>query len=183
MDRSAILVVLDGLRRDALSPERTPNLWRLAQRGARFAAYHSVFPSATRVVSASTATGCLPGRHGLRGNSLALLAPDGTLHAHDAGAPGFLAERRRMLGRALDVPTLAERLAPHRGTMVFSNVSPGAALAHDPDAHGWVLHRAVSVAPGGGPADMSDVTLDAMGDARMTARFLARTNELAFWYA
>lgn len=172
MDRRAILVILDGLRRDALSPERTPNLWRLAHRGTRFGAYRSMFPSATRVVSASTATGCLPARHGLRGNSFALLAADGTLHAHDAGAPGFLAERRRLHGRALDVPTLAERLAPYGGTMVFSNVSPGAALAHDPDAHGWVLNRAVSAAPGGGPADMSDVTLDAAGDARMTARFL-----------
>jgi hypothetical protein len=155
----AVLVIMDGLRRDALSPERTANLWRLACRGTSLAAYWSVFPSATRVVSASTATGCFPARHGLRGNSLALLGPSGLLHPHDAGAPGFLAARRTLHGRALDVPTMAERLASHGGAMVFGNVSPGAALAHDPDAHGWVLHRAMSHAPGGGPADMSDVTL------------------------
>ena len=169
----AVLVILDGLRRDALDPARTPNLWRLAMRGTRFGAYTSVFPSATRVVSASTATGCLPGRHGLRGNSLALLDAEGRLHPHDAGSPRFLPARRALHGRSLDVPTLAERLAPHGGTMVFSNVSPGAALAHDPDAHGWVLHRAIAHAPGGGQAEMSDVTLDVAGDARMTARFLA----------
>ncbi len=156
----AVLVIMDGLRRDAMSPERTPNLWRLARRGTALRSYRSVFPSATRVVSACTATGCLPARHGLRGNSLALLGPDGVLRPHDAGAPGFLAARRALHGQALDMPTLAERLASHGGVMVFSNVSPGAALAHDPDAHGWLLHRAVAHSPGGGTADMSEVTLD-----------------------
>lgn len=168
----AVLVIMDGLRRDAISPDRTPNLWELTRRGTCFDAYRSMLPSATRVVSASTATGCTPARHGLRGNSFALLDPAGRLHAHDAGAPGFLAARRAMHGRSLDVPTLAERLAPHGGAMIFSNVSPGAALAHDPDAHGWLLNRVVAHAPGGGPAEMSDVTLDAAGDARMTARFI-----------
>ncbi len=171
--RHAVLVILDGLRRDAVSPERTPNLWRCMQRGTGFGAYRSVFPSATRVVSASTATGCLPGRHGLRGNSMALLDGAGRLHPHDAGHPGFLAARRALHGRALDVPTMAERLAPYGGAMVFSNVSPGAALAHDPDAHGWVLHRAVAHSPGGAAADPPAVTLDAAGDAQLTAQFLA----------
>ena len=169
---AAILVILDGLRRDAVGPERTPNLWRLTRRGTSLDAYRSVFPSATRVVSACTATGCLPSRHGLRGNSLALLGLDSKLHAHDAGAPGFLAARRALHGRSLDVPTMAERLAPYGGAMVFSNVSPGAALAHDPDGHGWVLHRVVAHAPGGGSADLPGVSLDAAGDALMTARFL-----------
>ncbi|WP_159351310.1 alkaline phosphatase family protein [Roseomonas harenae] len=170
--KRAFLVIMDGLRRDALGPERTPNLWRLAARGTLLGAYRSMFPSATRVVSASTATGCYPARHGLLGNSLALLDQHGLLHPHDAGAPSFLAARRAIHGRALDVPTLAERLAPHGGVMVFSNVSPGSALAHDPDAHGWLLHRAIAHSPGDGPAEMSDVALDVEGDAKMTARFI-----------
>ncbi len=171
--RLAVLVIMDGLRRDAVSPERTPNLWRLHQGGAVFAAYRSMFPSATRVVSSSTATGCVPASHGLAGNSMALLEPDGALHAHDAGAPGFLPARRALRGRALDRPTLADRLAGHGGAMIFSNVSPGAALAHDPDRSGHVIHRVLAHAPGQDTAPMAEVTLDAAGDALLTARFLA----------
>ncbi len=86
---------------------------------------------------------------------------------------------RAQRGHALAVPTLAERLVRvGREAMVFSNVSPGAARAHDPDGHGWVLHRAWAHGPGlrpleGGEA-VADVTLDAAGDARLTEAFLTR---------
>ena len=59
---------------------------------------------------------------------------------------------------------------------IRSNVSPGAAYAHDPDGHGHVYHRAGSFAPGrvSVPAsDHLDVTLDVAGDRRMTERFVA----------
>ncbi|MCO6415654.1 alkaline phosphatase family protein [Siccirubricoccus sp. KC 17139] len=171
-DRLALLVILDGLRRDALSPERTPNLWRLMGRGTAFTGYRSMFPSATRIVSASTATGCLPASHGLAGNSLALLREDGTLLPLDAGDPGFLPTRRALRGSALDRPTLADRLAPHGGVAIFSNVSPGAALAHDPNRSGRLVQRAIAHEPGREAAPATDITLDAAGDARLTARFL-----------
>lgn len=171
--RLALLVMLDGLRRDAVSPDRTPNLWRLAARGTGFPAWRSMFPSATRIVSASVATGCRPAQHGLLGNALALLGPDGRLTAQDAGSPGFLPARRALRGRALDRPTLADRLAAHGGAMVFNNVSPGAALAHDPNRAGHLVHRAVAHAPGRDAPPMAEVTLDAAGDARLTERFLA----------
>jgi hypothetical protein len=87
-----------------------------------------MFPSATRVVSASFATGCTPARHELAGNTLALLE-DGRLVYHDAGHPDFLQHKRRVTGRSLAVPTLAERLGSHGGMIMFSNVSPGAAYA------------------------------------------------------
>jgi hypothetical protein len=99
-----------------------------------------MFPSATRVVSASFATGCTPARHELAGNTLALLE-DGRLVYHDAGRPDFLHYKGRVTGRSLGAPTLAERLAPCGGMTLFSNVSPGAAYAHDPDGYGFVYHR------------------------------------------
>jgi hypothetical protein len=77
-------------------------------------------------------------------------------------------------GRSLAVPTLAERLKDHGGAVIFSNVSPGAAYAHDPDGHGYVYHRAGSFGPDRVPVDARDhleVTLDASGDRRMTERF------------
>lgn len=168
----ALLVILDGLRRDAVSAARTPNLWRLIQRGTSFPRYRSMFPSATRVVSACTATGCLPGSHGLGGNATALLAEEGLLAAWDAGSPAFLPARRRRHGRALFRPTLADRLAPHGGAVIFSNVSPGAALAHDPERSGRLLHRAVAHLPGQEEAPPSVITLDAAGDALLTEWFL-----------
>ncbi|MBL6455602.1 alkaline phosphatase family protein [Belnapia sp. T6] len=170
--RLALLVIMDGLRRDMVSPERTPHLWRLYHRGTRFAGYHSMFPSATRVVSACTATGCRPAGHGLIGNSLALLDADGRLHPHDAGAPGFLPARRALHGRALERPTLADRLAAWGGAMIFSNVSPGAALAHDPNRSGHLVNRIIAHAPGQEAPPMAEVTLDAAGDALLTGRFL-----------
>ena len=170
--RRVVVVILDGLRRDFIDAARTPNLHRFAARATSFRAHRSAFPSATRCVSATFATGCHPARHGLQGNSMALLE-DGVLVPHDAGLPGFLQHKRVVTGCTLAEPTLAERLAPHGGVVIFNNVSPGAAYAHDPDGFGHLHHRAGSFAPGRVPAGRLPVTLDATGDRAMTGRFIA----------
>jgi arylsulfatase A-like enzyme len=172
--RRAVVVVLDGMRRDLIDGERTPALARFASRARNFAAHRSMFPSATRVVSASFATGCTPARHELQGNSLALLE-NGRLVYHDAGHPEFLQHKRKVTGRSLAVPTLAERLAPAGGMILFSNVSPGAAYAHDPDGHGHVYHRAGSYGPGRRRiegAGALKIAQDPAGERTMTLRFI-----------
>lgn len=172
--RRAVVLVLDGLRRDMLSAALTPNLAAHAAAAETFAAHRSMFPSATRVVSSSFATGCFPARHELQGNSL-VLSENGRLVAHDAGHPEFLQHKRRVTGRSLAVPTLAERVKDHGGAVIFSNVSPGAAYAHDPDGHGWVYHRAGSFGPGRRRLEKPnavDVTLDAAGDRALAQRFI-----------
>lgn len=172
--RRVVIVTLDGLRRDLISEATTPNLVAFARQAECFADYRTVFPSCTRVVSASLATGCYPARHGLQGNSVALME-DGRLVLRDAGDPEFLQHKRRVTGTSLAVPTLAERVKTIGGTVVFSNVSPGAAYAHDPDGHGRVYHRAGSFGPGRVPVpdgDRLDVALDIAGDRRMTERFV-----------
>src|SRR5262249_8995341 len=159
---------------DLISEAHTPALMRFANRAQTFTAHCSMFPSATRVVSASFATGCLPGRHELQGNSLALLE-DGELVHHDAGHPEFLQHKRRITGRALGVPTLAERLKHNGGSILFSNVSPGAAYAHDPDGHGYIYHRAGSFGPGRQRLETPQalqITQDAAGERAMTGRFI-----------
>lgn len=170
----AIILVLDGLRRDMIGAETTPHLVEAASTSATFAAHRSVFPSATRVVSSSVATGCHPARHELAGNSLALIE-DGRLVAHDAGHPGFLQHKRKVTGRALAMPTLAERVKGHGGAVIYSNVSPGAAYTHDPDGHGTVYHRAGSFGPGRAPVEgwnADRVTPDASGDRAMAEHFV-----------
>ncbi len=171
--RRAVVVILDGLRRDFVDAVRTPHLVQFAAQAMSFPDFRTAFPSATRAVSASFATGCYPARHTLQGNAVALLEA-GSLVPHDVGRPDFLAHKRAVTGHALAVPTLAERLAPCGGAIVFNNVSPGAANAHDPDAYGHLFHRVFSRGPGGAAvSDPLRVTLNAEGDRAMTERFIA----------
>jgi arylsulfatase A-like enzyme len=169
----AVVVILDGLRRDFADAARTPRLTSFAAQAENFSDFRTAFPSATRAVSASFATGCHPARHTLQGNAVALLE-NGALVPHDVGRPDFMAHKRAITGHTLAVPTLAEHVAAHGGAILFNNVSPGAANAHDPDGYGHLYHRVVSRGPGGAPvADPLHVTLDAAGDRAMTQRFVA----------
>ena len=173
--RRVVAVILDGLRRDFVTPELMPVLTALRQRGSWFDAHRSVFPSCTRVVSSSFATGFLPARHGLAGNTICLL-DQGRLTLHDVGKPEFVDNKRRLTGHVLAKPTLAQRLADGGGVIVFNNVSPGAAYMHDPDGYGFVYHRAGSFGPGRVPIEGEgalDVTGDVAGDRKATERFAA----------
>lgn len=121
-----VMLALDGLRPDLVSPATTPHLARLAAAGTRFARARSVFPSETRVATPSLVTGCRPGGHGMVANTL-----------YDAAAaPGRLirtkfVEDLRAMARGgespLERPSLAERLA--EAGRSFALVSAGTAGA------------------------------------------------------
>src|SRR5258708_25897393 len=130
--RRAIMVILDGLRRDFVTEATTPRLIAFMRQAEYFPAFRSAFPSATRIVSATFATGCFPARHTLQGNAVALLE-NGILVPHDVGRPDFLPHKKSVTGQSLAVPTLSERPARLRGAVMFNNVSPCVARAHDPD--------------------------------------------------
>src|SRR5215510_2274238 len=175
ISRRAVLVICDGMRRDLICAERTPNIWALKSLSQWFAAHRSVFPSVTRSSSASIATGCHPARHGLHGNTMAL-ATDGGYAVHNVGEPAFVDLLRASTGTTLRVPTAAERLRDRGGAIIFSNVSPGAAYFHDPDGHGHVYHRSGSYGPGRKAVPAADhlaISHDAAGDWAMTERFCA----------
>ncbi|MBN8927680.1 MAG: alkaline phosphatase family protein [Rhodospirillales bacterium] len=171
--RRAVVLILDGLRRDFVTPELMPHLASFRSTATWFDGHRSVFPSVTRCVSACFATGCLPARHGLQANTMVLQEPHGQV-LHDAGEPGFLDHRRRVTGRSLDVPTLAERLAGQGGSVIMGNVSPGATYAHDPDRFGFLHHRVGSFAPGGEALSdgFDSLRPDLAGDAAMVDRFI-----------
>jgi arylsulfatase A-like enzyme len=175
-DKRVVIVICDSLRADLIGPDDTPFLVELAERATSFATHRSVFPSTTRASSASIATGCLPGRHRLLGNTMALDEGEG-LVCRNAGATDFRERMRRATGRTLHVPTLAERLRWHgESSIVFGNVSPGAAYFQDPDGHGWVYHAAGSYGPGAKPFDdpeSASLKKGAADDRRMTERFCA----------
>ena len=178
--KRAVIVICDSLRADLIGPDDTPFLLELGERGAWFAAHRSVFPSTTRASAASIATGCLPLRHGLLGNTMALDEGDG-LVCRSAGHPDFPDRMRRATGRTLHVPTLAERLRWHGEVSVScANVSPGAAYFQDPDGHGFVYHAAGSYGPGRRPLDdpaSAALTKGLDGDRAMTERFCAEIVE------
>jgi arylsulfatase A-like enzyme len=173
-EKRVVVVICDSLRHDLIGPADTPFLVELAQRGTSFAAHRSVFPSTTRASSASIATGCLPARHGLYGNTQALDEGDG-LVCRNVGAPDFRDRMRRATGRTLRVPTLAERLRWHgEASIVCSNVSPGAAYFQDPDGHGTIYHSAGSFGPGLKQIDdpaSAVLKKGIAGDQAMTDRF------------
>ena len=175
VERRAVLVVVDGLRGDFVSDEFTPNLRRLASRARWYPNHRSVFPSATRVNSASLATGCFPASHGLHGNVVALDEGDGLVPV-PVGPATFRERLRRATGRTLRRPTMSERLREHGGAAHWLNSSAGAAHMQDPDGHGLLLHRSGSHRPGFEPVDGPehlDVTYDARGDRETARRFCA----------
>jgi arylsulfatase A-like enzyme len=170
--RKVVIVVCDSLRRD-LFGAATPTLNGFAETATSFVSHRAIFPSATRVTSASIATGCAPSRHGLHGNMMALDDGDGPI-AYSVGKSDFVDRLRKLTGRTLRCPTLAERVADKGRAVIFSNVSPGAAYFQDPDGFGYVYHRAGSFGPGRvrlpdeqGLAISSGVA----GDRAMTERF------------
>src|SRR5246500_1476151 len=65
-----LVLVLDGLRPDSITPEETPNLWRLRQEGVNFINGHSVFPTVTRANATAMGSGVYPDRNGIFGNTL-----------------------------------------------------------------------------------------------------------------
>src|ERR1700730_7920667 len=170
----AVIVICDSLRADLISPAEAPFLTELGERSARFANHTSVFPSTTRTSAASIATGCLPARHGLLGNTRALDEGEGGVWRL-VGKPDFRDRLRRATGRTLQVPTLAERVSRAGETAIaISNVSPGAAYFLDPDGFGWVYNPAGSYGPGRRPLPAEEglsVTKGEAGDAAATERF------------
>src|SRR5687767_4482240 len=65
-----LIVFFDGLRPDYITSEQMPNLFAFRQKASVGKHHHSVFPTVTRVNSASYATGSYPGTHGILGNAV-----------------------------------------------------------------------------------------------------------------
>jgi predicted AlkP superfamily pyrophosphatase or phosphodiesterase len=169
-----VIVICDSLRADLITPADAPFLCELRGRAAEFANHASVFPSTTRTSAASIATGCLPARHGLLGNTMALDEGDG-LVCLSVGKPDFRDRLQRATGRTLHRPTLAERVSRTGETAIaISNVSPGAAYFLDPDGFGWVYNPAGSYGPGRRPLPAEEglaIAKGAAGDDTATERF------------
>jgi len=126
--RSTLVIVIDGLRPDYITPQIMPNLLRLGESGAVGAAHHSVFPTVTRVNSPSIATGAYPQAHGLMHNTIYL--PEVSAAPIDtAEAPALLEANAKLGGKLLTATSVAELLgAAGRKVLVVGSGSTGASL-------------------------------------------------------
>jgi phosphonoacetate hydrolase len=128
-----VVVVFDGLRPDMVTAELMPHLHAFAEESLWFRDARSVFPSMTRVATASMATGAPPAMHGLVGNSFYFPAVTREL-VLDTGLPDDLAMAERVLGESLIGPeTFADRLAASGKSLAVVHAgSAGSAYAINP---------------------------------------------------
>jgi len=121
-----VVMVWDGMRPDFVTPQYTPNLWALSQRGVTFLHHHPSYPSSTEVNGTVMATGVYPEHSGLMGNreyrpQVDPLKPVGTELPTTIAAEG---------GPYFAAPTVVQMLhAAGRATAVAG--SKGVALLQD----------------------------------------------------
>ncbi len=139
---SQLVIVVDGLRPDYVTPEVMPRLFRLGQRGVVFNAHHSVFPTVTRVNASSLVTGVYPETHGLLGNTVYVAAANASAGL-DTGSRGNLEAIARADGPLLTAPSLGEILQ-RAGRTIFasgSGTSGAVFLLNHTAAGGGVVHQ------------------------------------------
>jgi predicted AlkP superfamily pyrophosphatase or phosphodiesterase len=136
-----LVIVVDGLRPDYVTPEVMPRLVRLGQRGIVFRAHHSVFPTVTRVNASSFVTGAYPETHGLMGNNIYIPKANAT-KGLDTGDRANLESVERAEGQLLTAPTLSEIFKPAGKTLlaVSSGSSGSAYLLNHTVATGGIIH-------------------------------------------
>ena len=137
-----LVIVVDGLRPDYVTPALMPRLVRLGQRGIVFNAHHSVFPTVTRVNASSIATGGYPETHGLLGNTVYVPAINATTGL-DTGSRENLEAIARASGPLLTAPSLGEILKAAGKTLFVAGAgSSGAAfLLNHTVATGAIVHH------------------------------------------
>lgn len=130
---STLLLTFDGLRRDRVTAELMPNLFRFMQEGSNFLNSRSIFPSETRVAVTSTMTGSPPGAHGVVANQfIHAVRPDALFRTSEWEDLELAAQA----GQLLDCQTMGERMAAAGRTMaVVSTATKGASRMMNSSAH------------------------------------------------
>lgn len=130
--RHVVVLVWDGMRRDFISPQTTPNLYSLATNGVFFKRHHPVYISSTEVNGAAIATGCNPATSGIIANQdyrpeVSLLGPSAT-----EGVESIRQVDKLTGGNYVEVPTVAETLQKSGVPTVTAGTKP-VVLLHDRD--------------------------------------------------
>ena len=155
-----LLIVLDGLRPDYVTPGLMPTLHALGQRGLVMTRHHAVYPTVTRVNASSISTGAYPETHGLMGNSIFVPEVESARFLSTSDRANLL--RVEEAGeRLLTATTLGEVLqtAGERVLVMSSGSSGSSYLLHYTVAGGAILHYDYGV-----PAELRDQALERLGE-------------------
>ncbi|HUG15751.1 MAG TPA: alkaline phosphatase family protein [Thermomicrobiales bacterium] len=125
--RRVLVIGADGLRPDLLDTGLMPAVGSLIASGVRCVDHHAVFPSHTRVIASTLATGTTPGRHGIVANTM--LVPHATEdHIIDTSNYRHLdALDAYSSGNAQLAPSLADILAERGERVAVAATSTGGA--------------------------------------------------------
>ena len=159
-----LLIVLDGLRPDYVTPETMPHLHALGARGVVFTDHHAVYPTVTRVNAASIATGAYPETHGLLGNAVYFPEVDAGRFLSTGERANLLRIEEAESGNLLTAPTLGEQLAAAGLRLLVASAGSsgssyllnpravgGGTIHYDyalPDELGALVRRRLGAAPG-----------------------------------
>ena len=137
-----LVIVIEGLRPESLTPSLMPNLHSLSKRGFTFNNHHAVFPTVAIVNAASITTGAYPSTHGLLGNTILVHEID-AIAQFDTREIHTLEEIQDATdGRLLTTPSLAGILETrNKKLLVVSSGAPGTAFVLNPQQlGGGIIH-------------------------------------------
>ena len=145
--RRHLVIVVDGLRPDYVTPDLMPNLVALGARGAVFTRHHAVYPTVTRVNASSFSTGAYPEVHGLLGNSVFFPRVDPARFLDTADRDALL-KIEASEGRLLTATTMGEVLqAAGKRMLVVGSGSAGAAWLNNHTVAGGAMLHAEFIVP------------------------------------
>jgi hypothetical protein len=146
---TSLVIVIDGLRPEYVTPAIMPRLHALGESGVVAEAHHAVFPTVTRVNSSSLATGTTPQGHGLMHNTIFL--PEASPNAIDTGeAPALRQAETATGGRILTAVSLGDWLQQAgRRVLATGSGTTGATwlLNHKPGPGALVLSSRDFIVP------------------------------------
>ncbi len=150
-----LIVVLDALRPEFVTPEAMPNLHKFASEGVHYVNARSTFPTETRVNQSAVITGCYPQKHGIVANKFVLDEGGQSCVLNSGDDLQLEAALKQLPGRLFDVPTLGERLTQAgRSFATISAGTPGGGrlINHAAETNGsfrLALNRPEASAPAG----------------------------------
>jgi len=143
-----LIVFFDGLRPDYITQEAMPNLYAFKKRNSYGKAHHSVFPTVTRVNSASYSTGSYPVTHGLMGNSVFFPEVSKTRSLNTGEAEELFKITEATHGKLLTTISLGEIVQSlGKKMMVFSSGSTGQAYLQNHTISGGAIINPAMILP------------------------------------
>lgn len=131
-----IVLIMDGLRPDAVTQKNMPNLFKLQQEGVEFTNSHASIPTVTRVNSASLASGSYPASHGIMSNSIYIKEVNPTASVSTGNYKNLMEVDSVSNGNLLYVKTIGEILQQNNLKYVaISSGSTGSAYLLNHKVH------------------------------------------------